>query len=359
MATAATAVSKLSPAQRSANFKLATRRYEQTLPTMTYADASTISVILPKSRFGAKLYIQIAGSFTCTHATKTTFAKQPNGMYNLLKQIRLQLNNGFNPYQISGRDLYLYNQVSDSTNDFLDSDPDGTSVMGNVVSSAGTVNTIKYTLEMPLTINERDEVGIVNLQNPETSCTLSIDCDTIKTSLMSDTDIAVSAVNIVITPVLVSFSIPALPDAVPDYSIIKLVSEQMINIPSNGDFRIALATGLTYRKILIYVASDTLGTPLSTAQLTKIQLAFNQADVPISVSADYIAWKNKVDYQGSLPKGCFCLDMSTQGIANLGGSGDYIDTDGITNFELVLSFAGISGTTNTVWVIAEKLAKLQ
>jgi len=66
--------SKLSPAQRSANFKLATRKYEQTIPTMTYAEGQTVSVILPKSRFAQKLYLQIAGTFTSSHATKTTFA---------------------------------------------------------------------------------------------------------------------------------------------------------------------------------------------------------------------------------------------------------------------------------------------
>lgn len=351
--------SKLSPAQKSANFKLATRQYVQTLPSMTFAEGQTVSVILPKSRFGQKLYLQVAGAFTTTHASKTTFAKTPFDKYNLLKQIRLQLNNGFNPYQISGRDLYFYNQVSNCVNDYLDADPFGTTQLGNVVSVGGTSNTIKFTLEMPLTINDRDEVGIINLQNPETSVTLSIDCDTIKNSLMTDTDITTSAVSIVITPILVSFTIPALPDAVPDYSIMKLVGEDMRNVPSNGEFRIALPTGLTYRKLLIFVASDTIGTALDTTKLTKVQIAFNQADIPVSVPTDYLAFRNKADYQGSLPKGVFCLDFATQGLANLGGSRDYIDTEGITNFELILTFSGLSGTTNTVWVVSEKLAKLQ
>jgi len=355
----AQAVSKLSPAQRSANFKLATRKYEQGISTMTFQEGQTVSTILPKSRFGQKIFLMVAGTFTASHASKTVFAKTPFDKYNLLKQVRVQMNNGFNPYQIGGRDLYLYNLTSNMTNESLDVDPFTTTTLGNVVSVGGTSNAVKFCVELPFTINERDEVGILNLQNPETSVTLSVDCETIKQALMTDSDVTISNVNIVLTPVLVTFSIPALVDAVPDYSIIKLVSEDMRNIPSNGEFRIALPTGLTYRKLMIFVASDTLGTALSTAQLTKIQIAFNQADVPISVPTEYLAWKNKVDYQGSIPKGCFVLDMSTQGIANLGGSRDYIDTEGITNFELILSLSGITGTTNTVWVIAEKLAKLQ
>jgi hypothetical protein len=349
---------KLTPQQRAANFSLATRQYIQKLPTLQFAEGQTLTLQIPKTRFMSKLYLQVNGSFKTTHASKTTFTKSVFDKYNILKQIRMSINSGFNPYQLSGSMLRMYNLINNFKNPTLGSDVNSVEVLGNTVSSEGATNKIAFTLELPITINDRDTVGLIMLQNEQTLVTLNIDCDTLANALMTDIDIAVSNVNISITPVLETFSIPSVPSAIPDYSIIKVVNQQVQNVVSAGEMTISLPTSLTYRKLFIYLASDTKYTPVDSALIDSFQLVFNQADTPYDVPADFLEYKNKVDYQGSLPAGLYVLDLSNQGIANYGGARDYIDTERLTEFWLKIRFNNISGNSNYVYVVGEKLAKL-
>jgi hypothetical protein len=55
--------------------------------------------------------------------------------------------------------------------------------------------------------------------------------------------------------------------------------------------------------------------------------------------------------------GYFAFDFSTQGIANLGGSRDYIDTEKLQEFWLKINFKNLTGNSNYVYVVSEKLAR--
>ena len=349
---------KLTAQQRANNFALATRQYMQSLPSVTFVEGQTVSFQLPKARFLQKVYLQVEGSFKATHASKTTYTKTVFDKYNLLKQIRLSVNAGFNPYQISGAMLSVYNKVNRYKSNGLDGDTFGTEKLENVVSSGGTVDHVAFTLELPVTINDRDAIGLINLQDDTTVVQVQIDCNTVLAAVMTETDITVSEVALTITPVIETYSIPSIPSAVPDYSILKMVNQQVLSVVSAGEMRIPLQTALTYRKLFFYVATDTAMTAMDIAKLGKVSLVFNNADTPYSIPAKFLAYKNKVDYQGTLPAGCFCIDLSEQGIANLGGAKNYIDTERMTQFELVVSFNEIVGNTNTIYVVGEKLARL-
>lgn len=348
----------LTPQQRAANFALATRQYIQDLPTVTFSEGQTVSFNLPKARFLQKVYLQVEGSFKAAHASKTTYTKTVFDKFNLLKQIRLSVNAGFNPYQISGPMLAIYNKVNNYKSNLLDTDVFGTSKCENVVSSGGTTNNVAFTLELPVTINDRDAIGLINLQDDTTVVQVQIDCNTVVAALMTDSDVVVSNVAFKITPVIETYSIPSIPSAVPDYSILKMVNQQVLSVVSAGEMRIPLQTALTYRKLFFYVATDTAMTAMDISKLGKVSLVFNNADTPYSIPAKFLAFKNKKDYQGTLPVGCFCIDLSEQGIANLGGAKNYIDTERMTQFELVVSFNEIVGNTNTIYVVGEKLARL-
>lgn len=347
---------KLAPPQvRMMNFLQATRQYMQELPAMTFSEGNTVNVTFPKTRFLSKIYLRVKGTFTATHASKTSFTKAPFDMYRLIRQVRLTVNNGFNPYQIGGVELggmfNLLDRYSDSIND-----PYNTNYLQNVVSSTGATNKVCYTMDLPITLSDKDLVGLVNLQHETTVVTLNVDCATVK-EIMTDTDINISNINITITPVLETFSIPLDPNAVPDYSIIKLVNEDIQNVVGAGDMIVKLSTGLTYRKLLIYIASDANFTPIDTDQISNFQLVFNQADSPYNISADHLAYLNNKTYAGQLPKGAFAFDFSTQGIANLGGSRDYIDTEKLQEFWLKINFKNLTGNSNYVYVVSEKLAR--
>lgn len=349
-------LSKLAPAQRAANFALMTRKYEQQLSSKSYADSTRLSWDIPASRFLSKITLLVRGTFKMTHASTTALTKAYFDKFNIFRRVRLEINNGFHPYDISGQMLSLKNKIDN----FQDPSTDvfGLDAVTAVAASGGGSNTIAFQLELPVTVNPRDAVGLINLQNPETIVTLHVDTDLL-TKMYTDTGLTASAVSITVTPVVETFSIPGNPDFVPDYSIIKLVHEQSMQIVNTAEMTIDLQRGLTYRKYGLYLASDAVYTPIAHSYLNSFQTIFQGADYPVNVTSDYVAWKNRIAYQGKMPLGAYIFDESEQGIANLGGGRDYIDTERLTLFQKKVTFNSLSGATNYAYLFSERLAKMQ
>jgi hypothetical protein len=348
--------SKLSPQQRAINFAQATRKYEQQLPSAKYVENSTLQFQLPKARFLSKITLLVKGTFKATDGTKTAITKAVFDKYNLIRRVRLSINNGFNPYDISGQMLSMYNKIAMFNKPA--SDVFGLDSLGVVVSSGGTVNKVSFAMELPITLNDRDPIGLIMLQNDQSIVTLNVDTSPIE-KIMTDDDIVLSDVDITITPVVETFSIPNFADAIPDYSVVKLVNEQSENIVGTNEMVIKLPVGMTYRKVGFYLASDTVYTPIASDKISGFQLVFNQADSPINVPAEYIAYKNKNAYDGALPLGAYVLDFSEQGIANYGGGRDYVDTERLQEAWVKVLFKDLTGSSNYVYTFAEKLAKLR
>lgn len=350
---------QLTPQQRALNFSLATRQYKQPMETISFSELQTKMLQLPKSRFLSKITLIVRGTFKATHATKTNFQESIAGKENILRQIRIGLNNGFNLFQISGHHLKTYNKMSYKNIGLDTADVYGTNLLETHVSSSGAVNKIAFDLELPITINERDTVGLILLQNESTVVNLAVDFNQFnKLAIATDSDVTFSDVDITITPVLETYSIPAVASAIPDYSIAKSVREQSYNVVSSGDVTIKLPVGLTYRRILLYLGTDANNTPLDPSFIDSIQVAFNQADTPYVMPARLIEVENRKDYQGALPKGYYAIDFTNQGIANYGGARDYIDTERLTEFWLKINFNQLSGNTNYIDCIYENLARL-
>ena len=127
-----------------------------------------------------------------------------------------------------------------------------------------------------------------------------------------------------ITPVITTFSIPAVPQAFPDLSVLKLLQSQVNEAPTSGQMTVRLPVGTTYRKIFLDMGG--IGIPGT------IDVIFNQADTPYSITPRYLRAINEEMYGDELPADVYALDFSYQGIANLGGLRDYIDTERLTVF---------------------------
>ena len=350
---------QLSASQRAFFFAQATRQYIQPLPSQNFVEGQTLSWDLPKARFLSRIWITVEGTFTATNAVKSTFDTNVFDKYNILRRISLSINNGYHPYSCSGISAYLYNLV----NGYTKSPAPGnynSEILETNAGVAGSVNTVRFTLELPVTINPRDTVGLILLQNEATIVTLAVDCDQLKNILLpTDTDTILTNINLKVTPVLETFSVPAIPQAIPDFSILKLFQEQKQNMVASGVVDIKLPTSLTYRKTIIYLAQDAIGNPIDPADISSFQLIFNQADIPYNIPATWLQYKNNKDYQGALPPGAYCFDFSSQGIANLGGGRDYIDTEKMTEFWLRINFSQIQGNNSYVRIANEMLAQLK
>ena len=345
----------LSPAERNLAFVQITRHMLQKLPAMTLVESSTASFTLPKTNLTSKIYLLVEGTFKVAHASQTSFQLKRYAPYRFLRNVRVSINNGFSPFQLSGVGLAIYNKLRLNSK-ILDpvTDELGYCYMTQTASSGGTVNNMRFILELPFVLNERDPIGLILTQNEETVVTVQVDTNNIIDLFKDKTGYTVSEVNISMTPVIESFSIPPLTEAMPDISILKLVHEQNFGIGQTGDLTLKLPVGTTYRKLILDF-EDGNGEGFGLTDIDNLQVILNQADIPYNMPAKLITGLNQLHYGDILEKGTFVIDLSYQGIPNLGGARDYIDTERLTEFWIKTNV----GKTGNVRVIYETLARLR
>ena len=349
----------MNPQQRANLFAQGTRRNFQMLPGKQIPqELEQVKFELPKTRLLSKVWVEVDAVATLV-SENATIPTKPFSPYGVLRRISLDLNNGFTPYTVSGVEAHLYNlnrlnpDVGEPANSakamtYLENDAD-TSANG------GKDARIKFVMELPVTLNERDTTGLVLLQNPETQVELSVDVDTLAKAFNPGTNDEVNFKSCKITPMIETFSIPQAREAFPDLSILKLVSSRNSNFDANGQTITELQTGTIYRKLMFYF-EDENGNPLEDADFQgNIELVFNGADTPYSMKASMLSAMNHSQLGEPLPKGVYLFDFSNQGIPNYGGSRDYIDTERITEFWLRFS----SQKKGKVTIISENLSRLK
>lgn len=351
--------SKLTAQQRAALFMTATRQTIQALPAeIVKSENSTVQFLLPKARLLSKIYLEVDAIVTVKATAGESVAIDPMSPYKVLRRISLDLNNGFMPFIIPGRDLFLYNLDRLNPDVLLpQASLKGVNYVEKAASAAGVDNHIKFTVELPVTLNDRDPVGLVMLQNINTSVMLTVDVATMANAYALNAANGETATfkSMTITPVLETYTIPPSQDAVPDVSVLKLVSSKTDQFAGSGQNIVKLQVGTIYRKLFLYFA-NTDGTPIKDADFNgNLELVFNQADIPYAVKPSILSARNASQLGYTLPEGCYLFDFSFQGIPNLGGSRDYVDTENLTEFWLRFN------TTNagTVTSIAETLSRLQ
>lgn len=319
----------LTAQQRAAYFAAATRQYRQQLPSeQVNRGASTMQFTFPKARLLAHVGLVVE-----VKAENMAEGVLP---HKVLRRIALDLNNGFSPYIVTGEQLYLKNYIR---NNHID----------NLVEQ--TDEGYKFYLDMPTVLNDNVPNGLYLLQNDTTNVTLTID-------VAADTDLGESAeINLVrVSPYLTTFSVPNVAEAMPDISWVKLVMGKNEQFAGVGQNIIKLQVGMIYRQ-LIFSIKDAAGNPMPLDKITSnIDIVFNQADNPYSISAEALRFLNTSMYGQPLPEGVYAFDFSTLqgGLAGYAGSRDYIDTGKLT--EMWLRFN--TSEAGSIDIISETLVKL-
>ncbi|CAM2915094.1 hypothetical protein [Erysipelothrix tonsillarum] len=346
--------------QRNQNFSNATRQKWQSTAVKTGSGAApgdTVQFDIPKINLTSRIRVLITANLKASHATKTTFDAHPFAPFILIRRITVDLNNGFSPYSLTGAELYMYLLLQPNAH-VLARKESGRSkvVMGSKASAAGANNQVSFLMDLPITLNDRDPVGLIVTQNQETTVTVSIDiAHDLKVLTTDPTGLTLDVSALRVEPMVESFSIPPIAEAFPDISVLKLVQATRSDISGPGQHHVALPTGYTYRKLFFYV-QDENGNGVDDSALTgNIELVLNQADNPYRVSASHLAKINHEQFGFELPKGMFAFDFSYQGIANLGGLRDYIDTENLTEFWLRYN----ATAKGTITVGYEMLSRLQ
>lgn len=329
------ATQQISAAERAMYFAQATRQTYQTLPTQrATAENDTIQIHLPKTRLLSKIILQVQAVATIKGAAATV-AKHPFSPYGVIRRISLDLNNGFSPYILSGKESFLYALNRFNPDVLLPaSNKRSMAYVENNATAAGVDNQIKFDVHLPITLNERDAVGLILLQNEETSVTLTVDVGVLKDAYKLKTGEEVIFKSFEVTPLVETYTIPPTEIARPDLSVLKLVQAKTETFQGGGQNVVKLQTGTIYRKLALYF-EDNEGNPLTDLDFSgNMEFVFNTSDIPISIKPSMLATKNQHEYGHTMPEGVYLFDWSYQGIPNLGGTRDYIDTERLTEFWL-------------------------
>lgn len=351
----------ISPAQRAQFFAQMTRQHMQMRPAVAGAENATVSFNLDKVRLTSKILLLIEGTVTVTHASATSYNAAPFAPFSFLRNVNVEINNGFKPFTVSGREIYWYNLARAFGNQIVPTIAAAASLpartrnyLGNTASAGGTANPMQMVVELPLALNERDPIGLLLTQNEETVVTVSVSFGAgadLLASGQSGYTVAVS--NLTVTPMVESFSIPPIKEAFPDISILKLVQSTKQAVTGAGPFTLKLPVGLTYRKLLVFI-EDSNGGVADTAFSGDFQLVLNGADYPYQIHPKMLAALNQVQYNQALPQGLYVFDFTYQGLTNYGGARDYIDTERLTEFWFKFP-ATAAGNVTAVYELLSRL----
>lgn len=344
------------PQQAALNFSVSTRQHMQPIPSVAGAAGATVAFQIPKVRLTSKVRVMVEATLTAIHANQTSYTPAPFAPFTLIRRVNVDVQSGFQPFKVSGEELYLYSLMRDNAFILQRQDSGRGKVVQGITASSGqgTDNRIRFVFDLPLTLNDRDPVGLILTQNQETTVSVTIDLADAAALHSGASGFTFNLSNISITPMVESFGIPTAQDARPDLSVIKLVQSTKQVISGSGEQTVKLPVGTTYRKLIFYVEDNNGG--VSDDDLNgNIELLFNQADTPYKVNPKILAAYNHEQFGHVLPQGVYAFDFSYQGIANYGGSRDVIDTERLTEFWLRFNASNAGNVT----CVYELLSRLQ
>jgi len=338
----------LTQQQKDLLFLRETRQAVNTVGRIDYkSGVSGAPMFISKVGFLAKLIIKFKGTVTCSHASKTTFSKAADAPWAIIKNIGLKMNGGVGIWNTTGFGAYLRNLL-DVRNNTLDSIVAGRDVFefGNTVSVGGTANALKFTLELPIQINDRDPVGLLMLQSDKVVCQLDVAWD-VPAVLMTDTDITTTVTGS-LTVTTEVFEIPDNEDARPDPRLLHVVEEDQIPLVGTGKTRYTFRPGKIHQRAIFRILIN--GAAANEADILDMALVYNQNKTPYSVDADILRYLNRKRYGRDLPAGVYVWDWGYQGIPMLGNGRDYVNTAKITEFWNVVNIASgaVFGTNNNI-----------
>lgn len=351
--------SKLTASQRASLFAQATRQNMQMLPSQsTNVGATTLQFSLPKARLLSSILVNLEMTIKVKDSTSSFISCNIADLHSIIRRWSLDLNNGFSPFVIGGKELYFLNllrgnkglaELPLTKGQYMDIVSDSIKIP---CSADGTSSTFKFAVELPVTLNDRDSIGLILLQNEQTNVTLSADVANVS-DVIGGTDIELE--KLTLSPMITTYSIPASADAFPDLSVLKLVNGRNDSFVGSGQHIIKLSTGTIYRRMLFRLVDEN-GEPFTEDNINgDIQLVFNQADVPYSISATALRTLNRMQLGYDLPNGVYFFDFAYQGIVNMGGTRDYIDSEGLSEFWIRFN----SDKGGRFELVTECLARLQ
>lgn len=345
----------------SVGFRNATEDHEISLPAIPYAAGGQSILRIPPVGYLANILLEVVASFTADDASITEITKSWAGPWNLIRRLRVVANNT-DLVDISGYGLMLenlfstYNYRGDQTG--VNQDYRFT----NVASASDAANNIVFGLEIPIALNDRDEIGLFPLQTEETVVQIIIDWANLSLNTGPYTDIeSIDTIGSVVCnayPTMRIFSVPPNPADRYTPEFIYQTLEQYKDITSVGEQIYTMPRGNTYTRLFWWLKLN--GSLGADTDVTDIEMKFNQTSSRYKVRSSAWRMRNRRMYGRDIPACTYVMDMNHQGIPDLGDSRDYFNSRFVTDPELkntVASGATI-GTDKGLYVVRQQLVRM-
>ena len=270
----------------------------------------------------------------------TVGAVNPLGFSSIVKRVTLTLNSGTVVFSMSGPGYhYIYR-------DWLDAgyvDCLGQSNGRTAITATGAV----LDMYIPMQVNLRDPIGLLLLQNRQTTLTLGIEWEADVTVTATGTFTSFQAV-----PYLLNYSVPPNPASLPPLRYIHQVLEDSRSQAAAGTITYDIPRGNTYMRI-----GHGCGIAVAGADsFTVAQLRVNQSN--------YI-WNSDIGSQDMMfrilhgrarPPGVILYDfLGTSGLGSYGTTRDLYDSNRTTDFQSVVDPTGAL----TFYTVREQLVDLK
>ena len=306
-------------------FQNKTRRKVIPLSIQTKGASNPLVWEIPKTGLLAGIYLRISGA-----VAGSLSAQNALGFSSIVSRVRLVGNAGIDIINITGPHYHWL--LKDNLEHFIDVSPASSGI------TAITATTFDLSMWLPVSLNGRDPLGLIMLQNEETLLTLEVEFN-------ADANVATGAtVTATVQPVIEIFTVPVDPADYPPLNVLHQIVSDTVAIGAAGDYSYRWARGNTYVQVLHGMGLNT--TPADN--WTEYKLRVNQSEnilryVPLTLNLEYARTHGRARVLGTI-----AVDMiGTSGLGNYGSTRDLLYSALVTELESVITAVG-AGTLYTV-----------
>lgn len=318
----------MDPISRAARFARNTTQIRYQMADITRPVGGGPSTPIQLNRVGLLAYLHlgirgaVAGTLTVPNAL---------GMASIISRVRLTANAGVDIVSLTGAGYhYMVREVIES--EYVD--PNGQSN----ARSAVTATTYNLDMTIPIAVNLRDPIGLINLQDTGATINLSLDW-------LADASVATGAtVTGTVSPTLILYTVPPDEWNMPDLTVVHSWIEDQRAIPGANDQTYDWILGSQYLQILHGAGIGTAGTD----NWSRFQLRMQQNQFPLIYNVIGLDVEYRLLRGRARPAGFIPIDrLASSGLGNYGTIRDIFDSAKATDAASIITAAG-AGTLFTV-----------
>lgn len=354
-------------------FNRATRQNFLRAPSIAYTAGDTVTSRIPPVGLLKRIILLFAGTMTITlgGGTATLGAEAP---FSLIQRLRLTANGNTALFDTGGYGAMIASLFSAYGFSGLGGRPripDSATVPGPAATAMSAANfaagvnaganTWRFGLEIPLGLSDdwRDPIGLILAAAPDTVLQLEVTWGATLYSTTASRNVPVTVTgaavaaltNASIIPFIEFFTVPALEADYPDLR--RLHTWQEIGpqpITAVGDQDVVMPRGNTLMRVIHNVWTNTAADGTNVSDL---ELRFNQNEVPIKVTRQFLAYVQRQRLARDLPDGIYVHDLW-----NTGTPRDAVNTlnlNEVTSRLTIGAGATIAGTSDIRTLVEQSI----